>query len=89
MDLCVVFGPLISFVVDFSKRIPFIARYPKLVAAALALLLNALPALGVDNANLMRILECLIVSFGGAVATHEVAKATPVLRNVKDILSGK
>lgn len=89
MDPCVVYGPIISFVIDFLKRIPFIARYPKVVAALLALAVALFPVVGVDKPDLEAIVQCFIVAFGGAVAANEVAKKTPIFDELKRRLGGQ
>ncbi len=89
MDPCVVYGPIISFVIDFLKRIPFIARYPKVVAALLALAVALFPVVGVDKPDLEAIVNCFVAAFGGALGTNEVAKKTAILSDLKRRLSGQ
>jgi hypothetical protein len=88
MDPCVVYGPIISFVIDILKRVPFIARYPKVVAALLALALALFPVVGVQQPSLEQIVQCFIVAFSGSVATHEVSKRSVLLAELKKRLSG-
>jgi len=69
-------GALVSLVVDGLKRIPFVARHPKLVAAllnALAVaiqeqLLNTLPA------GLVEFLLAVAVAFTTSVGFYQVKK---------------
>lgn len=89
MDPCVIYGPVISFVVDVLKRIPFVAKYPKVVAALLALAVALFPVVGVDKPDLEAVVNCFVVAFGGALGTNEVAKKTAILSDLKRRLGGQ
>lgn len=68
--LCVVAGTVASVATQALKRIPFVARYPKVVAAILT---GAYAyAVGTD-------LECWLAAFASAVAGYEVV-IKPVVR---------
>lgn len=76
VDICILIGPAIAFVVSLAKRVGFIRNNPKIVAALLAGAYaswhNIHPGAGagVDVATLM---QCFATQFAGAVATYEVA----------------
>ncbi|MDX2008253.1 MAG: hypothetical protein SFU83_23665 [Meiothermus sp.] len=72
VDLCLVYGPVITVVVSLLKRIPWVAQYPKLVAA----LLSVAAVLAGSYLNLgdaSQIVQCVINTFALSVATYEVA----------------
>lgn len=77
MDLCIVFGPIIGIAVGILKKIPFVGKNPKVVAAVLSLLLSVLSSGIIGGGNwklyLSQLVQCVLGSFAGAVATHEVA----------------
>lgn len=89
MDVCVVYGPVISFVVDVLKRVPFIANHPKVVAAVLALAIALFPLVGVDKPDVAAIVQCFIIAFGGAIGTHEVTKRASIIGELKRRLGGE
>ncbi len=71
---CLAWGFLISFVVQYLKRTPFVARYPKvvaLIAGAISSVLLALPETAPDKIPLREIALCILVQFSTAVATYE------------------
>jgi hypothetical protein len=81
MDWCLVAGPVISWVVEAAKRIPWVAAHPKLAAAVLAAIGGALRQwLGAD-APWTQLVQCVLQAWGLAVATHEVV-TDPVRRLV-------
>lgn len=76
MDLCIVFGPLISIAVGILKKIPFVGKNPKVIAAVLSLVVTVLGSGIIGGGNwklyLTQIIACVLATFGTAVATHEV-----------------
>jgi hypothetical protein len=74
VDMCLIYGPIISFVVSFLKRIPFVKNNPKWVALFFTLATGAWTAThgsmpGIDWGT---ILQCVLAQFAATVATHEV-----------------
>jgi hypothetical protein len=82
-DFCLLYGSIISFLVSFLKRIPFVKNHPKLIVLFFTAATGAWTAThgsapGIDwNA----ILQCVLVQFATGVATHEVV-VHPVLKAV-------
>lgn len=74
-DLCILFGPLIGIAVQVLKRIPFVGKNPKIVAAVLSIVATLIgagaPAGWRDS--LQQIVQCVIATLSGAIATHEIA----------------
>jgi hypothetical protein len=71
--VCLLIGPLVSFVVSALKRIPFVKRFPKSAAFFISSLVGAYTSAhgstpGIDYAA---IIQCVLVQFATAVATHE------------------
>lgn len=63
MDLCLVAGPVASLLTQVAKRVPWVAKYPKVV---LALLTGAYAyALGTGW-------ECWLQAFATGIASYEV-----------------
>lgn len=81
--VCLLAGPVISFVVSFLKRIPFVKRFPKSAAGFISMAVGAYQAThgslpGIDYGTLV---SCILINFSAAIATHEavteqVAKVT-------------
>lgn len=79
MDLaCAAYGSVISVCVSVLKSIPFVKRYPKLVALALSVVMPliqhvaSLAAAGSDvKAITAQIVACVLAQFATAVAFHE------------------
>lgn len=72
--VCLAIAPVVSFVVSFLKRIPFVKSNPKMIALFFSIAVSALATLhgaagGIDYTTLLR---CVLVQFSGAVATHEI-----------------
>lgn len=67
-------GPLIAFVTQLLKRIPFVKERPLVVAAVLNLAVTLLTGATVCGHDVARILEQLAAGFAGSVASYEVAK---------------
>jgi len=68
--LCIVAGAVASVVTQALKGIPFVAHYPKVVAAVLTGAYTY--AVGTD-------LECWVAAFASAIAGYEVV-IKPVVR---------
>lgn len=71
---CLVLGPVISFVVSFLKRIPFVKNNPKWIALFFSIATGAYTAThgsapGVDWGT---VFQCVLAQFALSVATHEV-----------------
>lgn len=71
--MCLLLGPLISFVVSALKKIPFVKRFPKSAALFVSALVGTWTAThgspaGIDYATIVR---CVLEQFAAAVATHE------------------
>lgn len=81
--ICLLAGPVISFVVSFLKKIPLVKRFPKSAAGFISMAVGAYTAThgstpGIDYGTLV---QCILTNFAAAVATHEaivepVAKVT-------------
>lgn len=69
---CVVAGPIISAVVSVLKKIPFVKKYPKTVAFFVAAVTGSVTSyLGTNGIAVGDIIQCVLVQFSTAVATHE------------------
>lgn len=71
--LCLIAGPVISFVVSALKKIAIVKRYPKLTAMLASAILGSVVSItgsyhGVDFSD---IVQCILIQFTGAVGTHE------------------
>lgn len=81
--VCLAYAPVVSWVVEFLKRFPVFKRYPKLVVLLLGV---AIPLLQQFTSPghalpLSQILECALLTLGGAIFTHEVI-TEPLQRTV-------
>lgn len=73
LDMCLVFGPVISFVVSFLKRIRFVKNNPKYVTLFFSLAVSAFGMLHSTNGiDWSTVLSCVLTQFSTGVATHEV-----------------
>lgn len=72
-DMCLGYGALIAVVVSLLKRVPFISRNPKTIAALLAIFSVAIPAFVRGGADFKVIAFCVIAELGIAIGTYEVA----------------
>jgi hypothetical protein len=82
MDWCLVAAPVVSWLTDALKRIPWAKRYPKVIALILSAAAGALQqALGA-GAPLAELVRCVLLTWGGAVVVHE-AVTDPVRRVVR------
>lgn len=71
---CIVYAPVIAIVVSLLKRLPFMAKYPKFVAAILSTVAVAFPLLATGGAlHTAAIVSCILKTFAGSIATYEVA----------------
>lgn len=75
MDLCVVFGPIIGVVVGVLKRIPFVKKNPKVIAAVLSVVVAILgsPVAGDWKQYVQQLTVCIIGLLSTSIATHEIA----------------
>jgi len=75
VDLCVVFGPVIGVAVGILKRIPFVKKNPKVVAAVLSVVVAVLgsPVSGDWKQYVQQLTLCIIGLLSTSIATHEVA----------------
>jgi hypothetical protein len=82
-ETCIVWAPLISWVVDFLKRVPFLAKSPKAVALVATLgvaLLQVRPS--PEHAfPLSQVLVCVLTTWAGTIATYELV-TKPVIQPV-------
>mgnify|MGYP003580309683 CR=1 FL=1 len=81
---CLLFAPIITFVVALLKRIPFIGNNPKVVASVLSLAVTLVPMLLKGSNlvdNILTIATCLISQLGLSVGAYELAK--PALRALR------
>ena len=83
--ICLVAGPLISFLVSALKAIPWVKNNPKWVAFAISAILGSVTSLtgmyhGISIAELA---QCVLIQFAGAVTTHE-AVVNPIKEKMSD-----
>lgn len=72
--VCIAWAPVISWVVDFIKRFPWIGKYPQFVAFFVTLAvayLNAHPSPG-GSIPLSQIVVCVLLMLTTAQVTHEM-----------------
>lgn len=71
--MCLMFGPVVSFVVSFLKRYAFIKNNPKLITLIFTMATGAYTAThgSAQGIDWSAILSCVLVQFSTAVATHE------------------
>lgn len=73
LDMCLVFGPVISFIVSFLKRIPFVKNNPKYVTLFFSVAVSAFGMIHSTNGiDWSAVLACVLTQFSTGVATHEV-----------------
>lgn len=71
-DVCALYGPLIGLAVSAAKRIPFVRRFPKVVATICAAVIAAAPiVLEGRPADLATLVRCTLEQLAGAVLTFE------------------
>lgn len=78
MDMCVVYGPLISIAVSLLKRIPFVNKQPVVVAAVLSLIAAVIGVGAEWKQHMQQIVQCVIIALTGAIGFFEV-----VTKNVR------
>lgn len=71
-DACLGYGALIAVAVSFLKKVPFLAKNPKTVAAVLSILSAAIGGFVRGGADFKVIAFCVIAQLAGAIGTHEV-----------------
>jgi hypothetical protein len=81
VDICLVAGPVVSWVVEALKRIPWVKRYPKIAALLIAALAGVAEAAYGTGATVTQIVRCVLQTWGLAVASHEVI-TEPLQRRV-------
>ena len=72
--VCIAWAPVISWVVDFVKRFPWIGKYPQLVTFFVTLAvayLNTHPSPG-GSIPVSQIVVCVLLMLAAAHATHEL-----------------
>lgn len=72
--VCLLAGVFIAGAVEAFKRLTIVAKYPKVVALALAAITAIVSGLTVGELDWASIAECVLVPFSVAVATYEVTK---------------
>ena len=78
-DACLIYGPLVAAIVAVLKRLGivgrFIARHAKMVALLGGAIVTAatMGAIPVTATQWATVAACVLVTFAGSVATHEVA----------------
>jgi hypothetical protein len=72
VDPCLIYGPIITLLVALLKRIPWVAQYPKVVAAILSSLL-AVGGTFFQLGDVSQLVQCTLSTFALSVATYEVA----------------
>lgn len=80
---CVVYGFLISLAVSLLKRIPFVAKFPKVVASVLSALLAVGNVFlgGATYASIAEIVKCVAEQLAISIAAYEVITKS-VARNL-------
>ena len=72
MDVCLLYGVVLSFLVGALKRVPVIAAHPKLTVVVLSGAAGALGAVAQPGTHTAaQLVTCLATQFAAAVATHE------------------
>jgi hypothetical protein len=74
-------GPIITLLVGFLKRIPFVANNPKIAAAilaAIATVVSVLPGVGGPIADIIRQLATQIGQWAAAAATAAAVAAVAI-----------
>lgn len=73
-EVCIVYGVVISIAVSLLKKIPFVKKSPKIVAAILsaALTIGGIFVGGVTYETIGAIVKCVIEQLAISVASYEV-----------------
>ena len=75
VDKCAAYAGLIALVVSLLKRLPFIAKNPKTVAAVISALIVLFPVvLGGKAASIGEIVQCVLAQLAMGVGVYEIAK---------------
>jgi hypothetical protein len=71
---CLALAPLLTLIVGALKRIPFVRKFPKVVAAIIAGVVAAFRAAHPEthSIDLGQLAECLALLLSGAIATQEI-----------------
>lgn len=80
--MSVIFGSLISLVVRFLAKIPFVAKYPKIIAAVLSAALSVLVTVVGDKGQwgtVEELIRLLASQIGGIAASTLAMTGTAVL----------
>lgn len=72
--VCLIAGPFIAGLVSLFKKVTIVAKYPKVVAFILSILIAVVSGLTAGGMDWRVIAECVLVPFATAVATYEVVK---------------
>lgn len=82
-DVCLYWGPLIGVAVSLSKRLPWIGRHSKTLAAIFAVLVAGYRALhpGAVTPAVSELVACAVSQYALAVATFETV-VKPVSKRV-------
>ena len=78
---CIAYGVIVSFVVDFLKRVPWLSKYPKIAAFVIGIALQYLPWLHAPTTAIAQIIACALLVLAGSTATHEIL-TQPVLEPI-------
>lgn len=72
--ICAAYAPIVTFAVQFLKRVPLLQRYPKLAALFLAFALSYLHSSPSPPHAfpLSQIVACALVVLAGSIAAYEV-----------------
>lgn len=71
-ELCLVYAAPIAIVVGLLKKIPFVAKNPKLIATVLSIVINVAGSkIGHTPIPFADLVKCVIESLGGSVLAHE------------------
>lgn len=73
-------GPVIAVVVQLLKRVVWVQRHPRVVAAVLAGLASALAGVMVCGADLGQVLAAWVAALAGATAAYEYG-VKPAMRS--------
>lgn len=74
-DFCLAYGWVVSFAVEFLKRIPWVKSNPQLAALIASVLVNGLTSLPSTPTHAIPVRElviCVLATWASAIATHEV-----------------
>lgn len=80
---CLAYAPVIAVVVSLLKRVPWLGKSPKLIAALLSVVVTLWPFLlsGKLPADVLEIVLCISAQLAASVGSYEVLR--PALQAVK------